>query len=192
MNCPARSSIHTYLTRERMSLRGVSRVLHVHLTHLPHLLCSRMSPLIRGGDPDAACGLLPQIPTHEGERILHRHTAHVGTSSCPPAPFCPAESSCEAAAAVPPHSPAQAGSASRRCRCRCRCPQLPRAPSGRGSGSGRVEQRGWGVLGEAAALLIARINNLSRLVSASNRQTSDVVFRRQQRSDQRLQLEGDY
>lgn len=49
-----------------------------------------------------------------------------------------------------------------------------------------------GVLGEAAALLIARINNLSRLVSASNRQTSDVVFRRQQRSDQRLQLEGDY
>lgn len=58
-------------------------------------------------------------------------------------------------------------------------------------GAGSVRWGEW-LLREAAALLIARINNLSRLVSASNRQTSDVVFRRQQRSDQRLQLEGDY
>lgn len=82
---------------------------------------------------------------------------------------------------------------------RLRCPPLPAAsPAPRRAGSGRAGAEGGvygaegGVLGEAAALLIARINNLSRLVSASNRQTSDVVFRRQQRSDQRLQLEGDY
>ena len=46
------------------------------------------------------------------------------------------------------------------------------------------------LLREAAASLIARINNLSRLVSASNRQTSDVVFRRQRRRHQRLPLEA--
>lgn len=63
-----------------------------------------------------------------------------------------------------------------------------RAGAGRGGGGGG---RGGGAgLGGAAASLIARINNLSRLVSASNRQTSDVVFRRQQRPDQRRGPEG--
>lgn len=68
---------------------------------------------------------------------------------------------------------------------------LSAAPSGPGRGRAGVEEGGGGAaLGGAAASLIARINNLSRLVSASNRQTSDVVFRRQQRPDQRSGPEG--
>lgn len=82
------------------------------------------------------------------------------------------------------------GAAQRTPRGRGRYPAV-RSPLRAGAGQGGSGGGGGGAaLGGAAASLIARINNLSRLVSASNRQTSDVVFRRQQRPDQRSGPEG--
>lgn len=183
---------------------------HTHTNPAHTVLCSYTIP---PGEDDlwATCRLPPRPPIHEGERTPHgRRIARIGTSSSPADSCRRAERSCGAGgsgAATQP-SPAPRPAAAPPCpQPPPHCPPLPVLPAaspasrrawgvgvgwvpglGRSAPGGGVE----GVLGEAAALLIARINNLSRLVSASNRQTSDVVFRRQQRSDQRLQLEGDY